>query len=76
MPCPCSGWDTFLGEFTVFLKESGVPYADEQAVFFLAVVRELENAIQNGVVTNIIESGHRPTVTLSSEESTRKVGHA
>lgn len=77
-----SGWDALLGEFAEFLNTSGVLHAEEQAAFFLSAIKDLENAIQTGLITNIIESGKRPMVVLTAEESmelrptTRKVGHA
>lgn len=82
MRYPTSGWDALLGEFEEFLTTSGVLHAEEQAAFFLSAIKDLENAIQTGLITNIIESGKRPMVVLTAEESlglrptVNKVGHA
>lgn len=82
MRYPNSGWDNLLVDFAEFLRASGVRHADEQAAFFLSAVKDLEDAIQTGAVTNILESGKRPMVLLTSEEAlgmlptTSKVGHA
>ena len=71
-----------LSTFTEMLEIQGVPLAEEHAEFLTETVIQLHKALKTGLITEIIKSGMRPRVMLTtvdpSEEhyNFREVGHA